>query len=72
MQLYMKIFFYYQLIIFMIVFIMFTILAMFIYATFLLRALFTNKYALMRYLINTLQNKAHNNFNHNQIQLCRK
>ena len=31
----------------------------------LLSALFTNKYALMRYLINTLQKKAINNFNNN-------
>ena len=33
----------------------------------LLSALFTNKYALMRYLINTLQNKAINNLNNNQF-----
>ena len=30
-------------------------------------ALFTNKYALMRYLINTLHNKAINNDNNNQF-----
>ena len=33
----------------------------------LLSALFTNKYTLMRYLINTLQNKAINNLNNNQF-----
>ena len=33
----------------------------------LLSALFTNKYALMRYIINTIQNKANNNFKNNQF-----
>ena len=33
----------------------------------LLRALFTNKYTLMPYLVNTLQNKAINNLDNNQF-----
>ena len=43
---------------------------LFIYYLFiqhLLSALFTNKYALMRYLVNTLQNTAINNFDNNQF-----
>ena len=39
----------------------------FLFIQHLLSALFTNKYALMRYLINTLQNKAINNLNNNQF-----
>ena len=41
---------------------------LFLFIQHLLSALVTNKYALMRYLINTLQKKAINDLNNNQFQ----